>query len=289
MESVSVIVPTRNEPLERFERTLRTLRNTQAIQHEIIVVDDNSDLDFAPLCARYDAKLRRMPARVGLHALIEEGVTLATKPFIFIIDAHMEFYDNQWDLEMWQTLEANPFVQTCHVSHAIGHGVAGRGSILQTPDSYDWLEPKWAKFDSGEIDVPLGACYGWRKSWFQYLRGVKGLHNYGANEAFLALKNVAAGGSNILLTSEVGHDYTKLPTTERETKWRHASILLNKATIYHLILDGVIEKPKIIEPVEKHVDVARLAPLKNDLAAILSRARLRDWLASRGFQTPQTQ
>lgn len=287
MQPISVIIPTRNEPLERFERTLQTLRNTQTVHHEIIVVDDFSDLDFAPLCLRYDARLRRMPARVGLHALIEEGATLASKPFVFIIDSHMEFYPNQWDSEMYETLEANPFVQTCHVSRAIGSVVAGRGSILQTPDSYDWLEPKWAKFDAGEIDVPLGACYGWRKSWFQYLRGVKGLHNYGVNEAFLALKNVGAGGSNILLTSEVGHDYTKLPTTERETKWRHASVLLNKATVYHLILDGIVEKPNIIAPVEQHVNVAQLAPLKAELAGILSQSRLRTWLGVRGFRTVQ--
>lgn len=289
MQPLSIIVPTRNEPLGRLERTLRTLRNTQTVHHEILLMDDNSDQNYNALASRYDCNLQRAPSRMGLHWLLEQGASLATKDFLYTIDSHMEMYPNEWDREMYQTLEANPFVQTCHVSRAVGTRIKKYGArLISDSSSQNWLEPTWHDWKCGDtIDVPLGACYGIRKSWFNYLGGVRGLTRYGCNEAFLALKNIGAGGSTVLLNTEVGHDYSKTPLPEHDVRTRFASLLLNKAFIYDVLLRGLVAEPAIYDSAKSFSDAKEVETTRGYIAAIISSSRLKSWLEDRGFRTAQ--
>lgn len=281
---LSVIITAQNEPLDSLERTIQTLRNTQSSHHEVILMDDASELDYSRIAKRYDCILRKKKSRTGQPPMIDEAAGLARGENLYICDAHMSFDDNGWDVEMQDVLSDEPNVMTCHASKGFdGAGVGGGARIVSS--GADWLEPKWASFPSNVIQCPLGASYGIRKSFHSYIGGIKGIGFYGCNEAFWAAKIYGVGGTVRLLDSYVRHNYAKRPSTEKEERRRGVSVALNKAIIYWLLFEGLIERPESIIPaVYDHFDKKNLAGLKSYLSRITSKKRLVAWLKGDYFQ-----
>lgn len=281
---LSVIIAAQNEPLDSLERTVQTLRNTQSAQHEIILMDDASELDYSRIAKRYDCILRKKTARTGQPPLIDEAAVLAKGENLYICDAHMSFEDNGWDVEMEDVLSDEPNAMTCHVSKGFDNNGSGRGARV-VAESVGWFDPKWASFSSKIVQCPLGASYGIRKPFYNYIGGLKGIGFYGCNEAFWAAKIYGVGGTVRMLDSYVRHNYAKRPSTEREDRRRGVSLALNKATIYWLLFEGLIERPEaILQPAYDQIDKKALAGLKDYLASVVSKKRLLAWL--RGDYSP---
>jgi hypothetical protein len=79
-------------------------------------------------------------------------------------------------------------------------------------DGHAILDPAWIYGDNGidksmlQIPCILGACYAFSKRYWQYLKGLSGLINYGCDETYLSLKVWMEGGACMLMKEiKVGH------------------------------------------------------------------------------------
>jgi hypothetical protein len=102
------------------------------------------------------------------------------------------------------------------------------------------IEAQWksinvtSKDKSYEIPCILGACYGVKKSWYNYIDGFWGHKSYGTLEPYISLKSWRMGGScRIAPQIETGHIF-KREGTHGITQ---ESLLYNKMLVATLLFD----------------------------------------------------
>jgi len=86
--AIAVVVPARNQGTE-LSRLLASLR-AQAppeISLELVVVDDASEEDLAPICARFDARRLRLDRPSGPARARNEGARCTSSPLLLFLDA----------------------------------------------------------------------------------------------------------------------------------------------------------------------------------------------------------
>lgn len=228
---LTCIIPFKNEGCE-VEKTINSIYATTE-NTSIIVINDNSDdsyyyddlQEFYP-----NIKYIKNKRTIG-HGNIDLGVINSDTNYSILIDAHMRFYNDNWDDRICKFLEEHPksivYGNTSIItknqngtyknedcSEKIVH-TYGAGVILDTNSTFHFMH-FWAYNDKlndkNEIYrmTPniLGACYCFSNDWYKYIGGTYGLSQYGLSEACLALKTWLMGGKCYRIQDfYIGHVY----------------------------------------------------------------------------------
>jgi glycosyltransferase involved in cell wall biosynthesis len=251
---LTVIIPFLNEGAE-VENTIRNIRNTSAHTVDIILIDDasNDGFDYSLVASKYGCVYIRHDERRGVAASRDEGVELCRTPYFLLLDAHMEFYRDNWDLEIVNTLWENPDSILCCQTRFLN---AKRETSNETPvygarllmGKKDIFKAGWVYNDPDpkasiiEIPVILGGAYATRRDYWLYLHGLHGLINYGSDEELISLKCWTSGGRCLLLKDlEAGHIYRKKAPYEIKNDF----VLGNKIFITELFFNE--EEKQVIQ------------------------------------------
>lgn len=219
---LSVVIPYRNEDMLGF--TLHRLRDTIKVEYEAICVDDGSNRYIRiPDPPRNTVQISN-PEPIGNCFSRDRGIHLAKYDIVLVIDAHMNFWPNDWSEVMVQHIIDNPTHIGCPYSlqlapdrmdmedatgryrgaHLVVKDVdsSGRRRILPCIWNAHIDEP-------GPIGCVLGGAYIFRKDWYiERLQSPwKHLRGWGHSEPTLSLINYLMGGENVLLDAEIGHMY----------------------------------------------------------------------------------
>lgn len=226
MKKLTIIMPYLNEQEEVINTLESIYKTADRSLFNIIAIDDGSrDIyDFSPYP---EVKYIKNSQRMGVDFSRQLGVETADTPYVFVVDAHMRFRNDNWLPKIIDCLDREPNTAWCCVCVGLGYGSMemdvqkgkyyGADMLLidakSDPNrpSRECLEPKWAiKKEGIEYELPciLGANYGFSKDWFMYIRGLKGLRMWGSSEPFLSMKTWMAGGKCKIRTDiEIGHKF----------------------------------------------------------------------------------
>lgn len=222
---LSIIVTYHNEPREFLFECLNQLVRTAEGNYEIIVVDDHSDV---PLDQIPGVTVIRNPKNVGVGQSFDAGVKVAQGENIILSACDIRFSDNGWMKKLVQEIEKNPKSLICTTCIGLNQQInqetgemdnmdiekrkkvqTGYGATIlmfhdkQTnPAKSDTfrgiIEASWYKKQDRDIyEVPciLGAIYGVKKSWYEYIDGFALHQKWGTLEPYISLKSWLMGGN----------------------------------------------------------------------------------------------
>jgi glycosyltransferase involved in cell wall biosynthesis len=98
METISVIVPTRNRP-EWVRRLWESAKDTASVMPEFCTYIDDDDVLSIPICEELDIKYRQGPRRVYTQNYNEAAV-LSTGSILFDVADDFVFREKNWDLKI---------------------------------------------------------------------------------------------------------------------------------------------------------------------------------------------
>lgn len=252
-KSLTAIIAFLNEG-DELAKTVSEIRRTVGEAVDIIVINDCSfdgrgyHEELAPYGVHYIVNRHRL----GVAASRDLGVSLCQTPYFLFLDAHMRFYDSNWANRIVEELRTDDRQLLCcqgrflHKDEKTGivgggegkPGTFGAYSPFETQSI--WPDITWSYKETNKghntQDIPtvLGAAYAASKSYWKRLLGLKGLHNYGADEQLISFKVWLEGGRCTLLKDVVvGHIYRK------ESPYR----ILGRDSVYNLLLIGKLLFP----------------------------------------------
>jgi glycosyltransferase involved in cell wall biosynthesis len=239
-EALTIVIPFLNEG-ENVWRTVASIRATESKHSHIILINDGSNdgYDYGKVAELFDCALVVHEDRHGVAACRDEGVSMAATKCVMLLDAHCEFYKNNWDDQILLVLSENfkciLGFQTSILwesydnkakdhSNTFGARLAVDGDhIMQVTWSYKDPDPG---SNLVEIACVLGGAYAINRDYYMRLHGLQGLHRYGLDEELLSLKVHASGGKCLLLKDVViGHVYRS-----------HAPYTLDNESIVHNLI-----------------------------------------------------
>lgn len=268
MKKISIIIPFLNEGDEPLNTIKNIYQTADSSKFEIILLDDNSTDDVDPSVYEKFKEVTyiRNSARLGVDGCRQYGGEIANGEFIFILDAHMRFFNDGWIDKLIDVLESEKQSVVCMKSYVIDNDKKDEWDINKLPDNDPHhsganiltlldldggkiiLDPRWRTVDKEnekeiqEIHCVMGACYGMSKQWFKHIRGFEGLKQWGTSEEFISLKSWLAGGKVLLMNNTgVGHIYraSRPAKFNIDTDW----VLYNKLwMVYTLFPDDIIYK-----------------------------------------------
>lgn len=97
MAELSIVIPFMNEG-ENLKRTLISIIETATCPIYIIVINDNSTdgYPYMELEKSFDIKMIENDKRMGPAVCREMGISAIETPYFLTVDAHMQFYQNDW-------------------------------------------------------------------------------------------------------------------------------------------------------------------------------------------------
>lgn len=225
MKKLTVIIPFLNEG-EEIRNTVESIMGNGGEETELILINDAStdDYDYERVAREYKARYVLHPERKGVAASRDEGVSLCSTPYFLLLDGHMRFYDSLWIGRIVSELEKDERQLLCCQTKVLGkengtvfikegHAI-GFGAKINICNEEGILDIKWLINESEpekrleEIPCVLGAAYAAHKSYWEYLRGLKGLLYYGSDEMYISIKVWLEGGKCRLLKDVlIGHIY----------------------------------------------------------------------------------
>lgn len=240
---LSIIIPFRRERYE-LEETLKNIRDYSDGNIEIIVINDASDdnFDYKTAALRYGAIYIENKDRIGVAGSREIGVKACSSNNFLLLDAHMRFYDKLWVSRIIEELQNDSNALLCCqtkvlcrknglLTEDLTRGISF-GAYVRLNDAINLFEPKWIVEDSNPsnttISIPcvLGAGYACRKKYWNYLKGLDGLMQYGNDEAYISMKVWMSGGTCKLLKDiEIGHIYRNNHPYDRDQVYRYYNYL----------------------------------------------------------------
>lgn len=234
---LSVILTFYNEG-EEVEKTIQSIRAT-SLNTTIILVDDFSDddMDYESLAKKYhDVIYIRNNRREGVANSRNIGVLNAKTEYIMILDAHMRFYDFDWDERVLRILKQDKYKNYLFTSNSsvikkdvdtgqyinvddtkVRNKTYGCTSNLMLKSNKKTFSNEWNYTETKLIDEAeqiylisnvLGACYFFTKTHWNNINGLTGLVKYGLDEGLMSIKTWMFGGKCCLLYDfYVGHIY----------------------------------------------------------------------------------
>jgi len=226
MKKITVIIAEHNEG-SQLDETLDSLYSTSDTSlYDVIVVSDGSEI--MPTITGH-AKHIHHKARLGVGASFDIGAKMAETPYLITMGSDIRFRDNGYMERMIEHLDNEDKSFICTTNLAINKDkmdvnrddlmkrygarlcmfltradlpkksvIMGRLKDEIQRDNYrNILEAKWIPPQDEDIyDIPciLGAFYGVRKSWYDYIKGFQGHRFWGTLEPFISLKSWFAGG-----------------------------------------------------------------------------------------------
>lgn len=245
-----------------------------------MLINDHSqdNYDYKAVANQYNAIYVINQFRHGVAGSRDTGVMRARTPNILFIDAHSKFFSNDW----WDVINqaiANDYraIYNCvclyldHKGNRVkgdGHGAylkfEGDGKGQWIKRWYDVIEAKWnPNRDNRElvehIGCIMGGAYCFAKDYYNRLRGLTGLRQWGSDEPYLSLKAWLEGGSCKLLNAvEVGTVFRNSAKQPYEVEWKN--MIYNKLLIIGTLFpDGLIDRfMEMLEPFPQYTQ-ARIA------------------------------
>lgn len=223
---LTVIIPFLNEK-EEVGLTVKSVRDTVGYAVDIIVINDQSydQYDYRVDLRSYSVNYVYNKKRLGVAKCRDYGVSLCRTPYFLLLDAHMRFYDKNWADTIIGILKENDRCILCCQTDFLKKDDSGKvlvrsecpktfGARIRFDRKNMWPDIDW-KYNEGVIGentepIPavLGAGYAASTRYWEYLRGLNGLHYYGSDESYISLKVWMEGGQCILLKNVViGHIY----------------------------------------------------------------------------------
>lgn len=229
---LTVIIPFQNEGCE-VEKTVTSVRAT-AKNVKIMLIDDNSNdgYDYKKVAEIFGCDYYRNDTNLGVAGSRNFGVFHCTTPYFVLLDAHMRFYEFDWDERLVKLLDENPnrlltsntiyFGKDENGIYLNEDGIQGRHTFGTYAAFVNMNESGWeytAKWTDKLLDqnpdaevVPcscvLGAVYASSTEWWFKIGGLTGLIKYGLDEPLMSIKTWLAGGEVLLIKNwGVGHLY----------------------------------------------------------------------------------
>ena len=298
----SFVISYHNEGREFLLECLDQLKASIDIsEYEIIVVDDCSS---QPLADIPDVKIIRNQRNVGMGKSFDKGIAEAKGDDIIFLACDIRFIPNNWVSKLIKEINDYPESLTCTCCVGMNQedpknmDFAYRrtrsrnygATILMLHDKQSnprkeesfrgIIEAKWHPLDKTSIDnsyeIPciLGACYGVKKSWYQYIDGFWGHHLYGTLEPYISLKSWLMGGScRVAPHVETAHIFKREGThgTPQDAlmfnKMLVATLLLEDSQRYidFLGINGVLKRAKMYFEREKPAITAKRAEYKEKI------------------------
>ncbi len=256
----SIIVTYHNEGQGFIEECISQIINSVDIEHEIIVVDDCS---LRPLKHIDGVKIIRNKHNEGVGFSFDIGVKNSKYENIILSACDMRFIKNNWVSKIVE--EINNYPKSLLCTSCVGlnrekpenmdfekrrlRSKCYGATILMFHDSNSnprkektfrgiieakWNKPPIDRTQSYEIPCILGACYGVKKDWYNYIDGFWGHRRWGSLEPYISLKSWMFGGScRCAPHIETGHIFKKNGTHGT----LQSDVLYNKVMIATLLLD----------------------------------------------------
>lgn len=227
---LTVIIPFQNENIE-VEKTVTSIRAT-ANNVNIMLIDDNSNdnIDYSEIASIFRCDFYRTDKNLGVAGARNFGVFNCQTPYFVLLDAHMRFYEDNWDNRLVTLLDENNkrlitsntivFSVDSNGIYNNEDGVIGRNKFGTNAAFVNMSEEGWqytAKWTDKLIEpnreiVPiscvLGAVYATSVDWWFKIGGLSGLIKYGLDEPLMSIKTWLAGGEVLLIKNwGVGHLY----------------------------------------------------------------------------------
>lgn len=210
----SLIIAYHNEGMAFIQECVQSIKNTvKDLEHEIIIVDDCSDVPCEPISG---TKLLRNPQNIGIGRTFDRGVEETNGENIILLACDIRFKDNNWAERLVNRITENPksFICTKCVNY-VDHDKWGTGASLylrhdanvdpkRDKDFRDILNTSWLSIQGNtvaEIPCLLGAIYGVSREWYRYTEGWRGFRKWGTLEAYISLKSWLFGGKCLVDTS----------------------------------------------------------------------------------------
>jgi len=216
-----------------------------------LTIDDGSKV---PLEDIKDVLIFQCPEERGVGAAFDVGVGLAQSDNLFLMGCDIRFLPNGWASKMIDEINKYPEAIVCstciglnavveknmdmehrrNVSRRNGASILlfhDKKSHPKKPATFrNIIEAQWLPTHKGsqasfEVPCVLGAAYGVKRSWYNYLDGWWGHRSWGTLEPYISLKSWLFGGSCRTAPSiETGHIFK--PSGTHGTKLHH--LLYNK-------------------------------------------------------------
>jgi glycosyltransferase involved in cell wall biosynthesis len=256
---LSVVVPFRNEEMLAF--TVQRLHETIRIPYEIITIDDGSD---QPVQIPAGVKNIRIEESMGVDFARHTGIEAAQYDTVLVIDAHMNFWDDDWSERLVDYSVNNPTDVGCVITLGLEYDrlemeqARGRyfGAHIIPAEIVDEntlhyvfarriLVDKWNTIcKAGEVGSVLGGAYFMSRRWYleTLLSPWEELRGWGFSEANISIPNFLMGGKNVCLDIEMGHMF------------RHSSpfpthihtVLFNELYLAHVVIPDEAERNELI-------------------------------------------
>ena len=217
---VSIIITYHEEGLDFLWECITQIKETVDIsEYELIVVDDCSKIGIPPIDG---LKIIRNPVNIGVGQSFDVGVSHAVGEDIILMACDMRFIANGWASKLVKEINEYPkslICTACVGLNADNMDFEVRRKVLRCygatiiffhdkksnpkkEESFRGiLEAQWRPIDkeikdmSYELPCILGACYGVKKDWYQYIDGFWGHRQWGTLEPYISLKSWLFGGS----------------------------------------------------------------------------------------------
>lgn len=249
-KQLTVIIPFLNER-EEVRNTLQSIRENGGKNISVILINDASDdeYDYKSIAGSFGVEYILNSERQGVARSRDIGIERCQTPYFLILDAHMRFYQEDWEQILVNELKKDERVLLCCNStvlyrnewgevHQNDQGRPTFGAIIDMARKINVLDVEWNVEekdpcqDVEDISCVLGAAYAGSKRYWQYLRGLEGLIYYGSDEAYISLKVWLEGGRcRLLKTLFVGHIYRHKPPYPVEGSY----VIYNKLLIAYLL------------------------------------------------------
>lgn len=235
---LSIIITYHQEGQLFLEEAINCVKNTIDISNfEIIVVDDCSKILLNPIPG---VQIIRHTAQLGVGCGFDTGVATAKYDNIILMACDIRIIQKTWASQMIRELDMYPKSLICtscvnlnkekpenmDIENRRKISVVNGARILFFHDHKNnprmtltfrgILEAQWLPslknkdIPSSEIPCILGAFYGVKKEWYNYIDGFWAHKLWGSLEVYLSLKSWLFGGSCRVVTRiESGHIFKK--------------------------------------------------------------------------------
>jgi len=261
---VSVVITSRCEDLLPW--TIENVNRT-APGCEIIVVYDGwqQTKDLGPGVKTFFP----WPIPIGVGPCRDYGIEHASREYVVLLDAHMDFEDNWLEL-LLKPVQENDEAITCSKSAVLRPEMLEMENAekMNTGARMEFInikgmpfEPKWTWSNAGEVQIILGACYGMNRSHYMcdLLRPWRNAFGWGSSEQLISVVNWFLGGKNILTDAVSGHVYRNRSAVMpyAQTNGTLTGMFYNRCRVIDLLPISDEKKKGLIEAVLNRKDATK--------------------------------
>lgn len=201
MNEMTIIFTVLNEG-EELRKTLKCLKEFTQVPFPIILINDCStdNFNYMELAIEFGALYIEHDRRKGPAVSRDEGIAICTTEYFLLLDAHMRIYQSDWYEQIVNELRKNEKILLCCSTVALDENAVIVNNNFKGYGAYITLvntDVHWITNLNGQdsmVPCVLGASYACRKKFWQSLKGLKGLKQYGLEEQLISIKVWLSGG-----------------------------------------------------------------------------------------------